>query len=477
MTIISRIVLRIFNILIFTTKDVCRATLQNPAKRLLIIYLYFSDHADLTSIIFFAQKYNQYLAAEDILLRLLRLKPSSIYIQNLLLTIYFYQGRINHMLDYFDKVLEQINLNSPQKDTLYLDSYFTYSIGHIGLLAYLALSIEVGISPFSRISLTVLPNQPIANKKLLDLVINRFSLIISTNSLGPSSAEYTLQNALSLPLLSGHYFQTQACQRIIAAQRQISCKPILTIPSSIDEYFKSWVQEYKIPTFDWFCVIHLRSRNDGSTRSSSKDLLPLISSSVKSLGGFTFILGDYYDTDPSFGLQDTFHVSSSNDPLGIVNCYLLANGRFAIHSPSGPVVISSSLFSVPTIQIDLIPTRNFLGSNTDLVIPKTYIHSISGEILPLRQQLKYSNSIVPDESVVIDNVDYIPQPTPPKLLESSIHQMYKLTSNQSNIHMIYDEILNYPNNQRFIQLLDPNYELGTPCLPNEYLSFFPTYLD
>ena len=118
-----------------------------------------------------------------------------------------------------------------------------------------------------------------------------------------------------------------------------------------------------------------------------------------------------------------------------------------------------------------------MGSNTDLVIPKTYIHSISGEILPLRQQLKYSNSIVPDESVVIDNVDYIPQPTPPKLLESSIHQMYKLTSNQSNIRMIYDEILNYPNNQRVIQLLDPNYELGTPCLPNEYLSFFPTYLD
>ena len=148
-----------------------------------------------------------------------------------------------------------------------------------------------------------------------------------------------------LPLLLVITSRPVACQRIIVAQRQISCKPILTIPSSIDEYFKSWVQEYKIPTFDWFCVIHLRSRNDGSTRSSSKDLLPLISSSVKSLGGFTFILGDYYDTDPSFGLKIPFMFLALTILLESSIATYLQMAAFMIHSPSGPVVISSSILS------------------------------------------------------------------------------------------------------------------------------------
>ena len=76
------------------------------------------------------------------------------------------------MLDCYGKMINQISLNSPEQDTLYLDSYFTYSIGHIGLIAYLALSMEIGISPFSRISITLLPDQSIGNSKLLDIIID-----------------------------------------------------------------------------------------------------------------------------------------------------------------------------------------------------------------------------------------------------------------------------------------------------------------
>jgi len=439
------------------------------------LYLLFSNSQGYSSIIFFAQKYNCYDLASELFIDLIARKPGDLLLLSHLQIVYFYQGRISLMLESYKLMLNRIMSQSYPSGTLFLSSYFTYSIGHIALIAYLALSIELGLSPFTRISICIAVGQTIANQFLLDAIAHRFCDLIDILEVHDSSPFPYLPNALSLPLNSGTFFQTKALQLVIARYRTISTKPVLRTQTSHRDSFFSWLNTNNIPPFQWFCTVHLRSRVDGSTRSSSIDLIPHIISTITSLGGVTFIIGDYYKDDPSLGDGSSFYIPSSKDTTGAIHTFLLANARFSIHSPSGPVVVSSSLFSVPTIQVDLIPTRNFLGSNVDFAIPKVFYSSCTGEILPLSYQLQNTSSYVTDEHVSINGVTYYPKSTPPSLLKTSIHQMYTLTLS-STYNTQYKKLRSAPQNQRFSNLLDPHSELGVPCLPDDFSSFYPHYL-
>lgn len=473
--ILAKIVLYLLNFFCFRLNLLRVIPYRLVAAIISPLYLLFPYSQGYSSIIFFAQKFNCFDLASEIFRDLIARKPGDLLLLSHLQIVYFYQGRISLMLESYKSMLNRIISPPHSSGILYLNSYFTYSIGHLALIAYLALSIELGLSPFTRISICLAAGQPIANQFLLDAIVYRFCNLIDIQTVNDSSSLPCLPNALSLPLNNGTYFQTKACQFVIARYRAISTHPVLSTQASHCDFFYSWLNINNIPPFQWFCTVHLRCRNDGSSRSSSIDLIPHIISTIKSLGGVTFIIGDYYKVDPSMGDDCSFYIPSSSDTTGAIHTFLLANARFSIHSPSGPVVVSSSLFSVPTIQVDLIPTRNFVGSNVDFAIPKVFFSSCSGEILPLSTQLQHTSSYVTDEHVCINGKNYIPKSTPPTLLKSAIYQMYTLTQS-SLIDSEYNKLRSTPENLRFSKLLDPRSELGVPCIPDEFYSFYPQYL-
>jgi putative glycosyltransferase (TIGR04372 family) len=278
-----------------------------------------------------------------------------------------------------------------------LDSIWARHIGHLAIVDYV---IKLGILEGGRPEDTILyvpPDNPIANRFLLDQIATRLRLVERPEDLPvPASAVQALHYDLLGPRLPDNttaYFWDVA-GRTYLRWRQEGRAPLFHIPADIDARGRAALEAMGMPPDAWFVALHVREgtwdgRHPGMHGIRNADIftyLPAIAE-ITSRGGWVIRIGDPGMTamPPLPKVIDYCHSKLRADWLDI---FILARCRFMVGTNSGPIFIPALYADTPAVLTNWWPAAERPWHAADIFVPKLLRRLSDGRLLSLSETLR-----------------------------------------------------------------------------------------
>lgn len=167
--------------------------------------------------------------------------------------------------------------------------------------------------------------------------------------------------------------------------------PLLVLSDDDHEWGRGQLERLGVEPDTWFVSLHVRSgdpRVEKSGRNADIHSYIPATQRIVAEGGVVIRMGNpLMPRLPDIeGVIDYAHSPLRNQRLDV---YLFAACRFFIGTNSGPLCAPPT-FGVPVLATDWSPIGFFPLSTQSLMLPKRYVHRVSGTDLPVSEQLASS---------------------------------------------------------------------------------------
>jgi len=172
-----------------------------------------------------------------------------------------------------------------------------------------------------------------------------------------------------------------------------SREPLLSVTDEDREWFKSQKAKLGLPPEGWYVCVHAREAGFSPVdepiqgyRNCSVKNLTLAINEIVSQGGWVVRLGDptTVKLQPLENVIDYAHCESRSERMDLLLC---ANAKFILGNTSG-IVFLGSIFGVPCALANMVPMSVLGIGIKDVSIPKIYVHSSSGHMIPFGEIMK-----------------------------------------------------------------------------------------
>lgn len=367
---------------------------------------------DEAEIRFMYQSLSSYCAARYELSSLLEifelrvaLHPyASLWAWRILIDAYWYLGDIRMTEDShsrFLKVREKYAKDNgfDVSNKGYFGSYFTYSIGHICVLADHVMKMR--LDGAEKNTLYVNKNK-VANYALLSYLFDDFDVIF--DDANPKITEAQILN-LEDPFVYRYYYDARPA--LYERWDKATPCPLLTLRDEDIKYGWSILESLGVPKGSWFVTMHIREQAGAWSRRNLRnaqlcDYLPAINEIIKQ-GGKICRIGHAAMTPlpPIDGVIDFTRSPHSSDRLDV---FLMAACRFSIESTSGPANVPI-FFGGRSVQTNLLPFRHSVPNQRDLVTPILFFSKPLNRLLTFREM--FLASFAHSENLTVHQCDNI----------------------------------------------------------------------
>ncbi|KZR90579.1 hypothetical protein MITS9508_00580 [Synechococcus sp. MIT S9508] len=294
-----------------------------------------------------------------------------------LLDLPFYIGDEKRVNKYFDRYIafknnQAISDNIDLTNNMYLSEYFTYSIGHLSIIVDYALAMQIDNRSHGGTIFISLAAAKIANKSILDLIVNTFKNIeyVSERDVIQTQHIKKYENPFVYKInFKGQWCNWYEVRPLIHRDSGLaSLNRLLKIPIKCKEKGFRFMQSFGFSQEDWFVTIHIRDRNDGSLRNSKTNTYIEAIHQITSKGGWVVRIGGK-NSIPLPRIPNVIDYTQIVEQSHFLDTYFLAECLFSIQTTSGPANIPI-LFGRPTIQANCFPIRHTVPCYKDIFMPK-----------------------------------------------------------------------------------------------------------
>lgn len=332
--------------------------------------------------------------------------PQNLWAWRILLDFNWFLCDYESVLNYHSKFLTVRNeyalMKNYDSSIKYFGSYFTFSIGHICMLAE-HIMIKKMNGNFEKKDILYVDERKVANSTFLNYIKESYE-IVNSNSSSNSIRENDIDN-LQDPFAYcifwnnewQHYFDIRA--NFYNEWSSKFMNPFLNLTKDDEEYGRSKLSSFNVPLSSWFVVIHVRDSAGGSLRNANiLDYIEAIKE-ITDRGGWVIRIGN--SNMPSIQVRERFiDLSQINEKDDRLEIFLIASSLFVISTASGPANIPI-LFGKMSIQTNLIPFRHSIPNKADIAIPVLFFSKSKNRLLTFYEILESNIS----SSEILTNYD------------------------------------------------------------------------